>query len=266
MKIDDFSFLKDNLQTSIVGRELHTYESVLSSNETAYNLALAGAPEGTVVIADSQSGGRGRRGRSWSSPSGVNIYTSIILRPDIAPSRAPQLTLMSAVALSEVVAGTLADFPGINSKIKWPNDILLQDRKCAGILTEMKSAPSGVEFVVVGIGLNLNMRKETMDSSIAELATSLFIESGREFSREAVAQYLYSKVESWYKKYLEDGFSPVQEAWNRLSGIKGRKVRAASGKGYEEGIALGVDGEGALLLENETGMVLKITAGDAIFI
>lgn len=265
MKMDDYSGLKDKLQTSLVGREIRVYETLLSTNETARDLALSGAEDGCVVIADSQSGGRGRRGRPWSSPAGLNIYTSIILRPDIPPARAPQLTLMSAVALAETVNMLLAD-DGVRAEIKWPNDILLQGKKCAGILTEMKSAGTGIEFVVIGIGLNLNLRKESMDISISDLATSLYIESGREFSRPEVAQFLYSAIENWYKRYLDEGFSPVREAWNRLSGIYGRHVRAASGNGYEKGMALGVDEEGALLLEGETGRVIRITAGDAIFI
>lgn len=266
MKLDDYSDLGCKLLTRLVGREVHVFESVLSTNETAYNLALSEAADGTVVIADSQSGGRGRRGRSWSSPGGVNIYTSIILRPDIAPARAPQLTLMSAVALAETLVMILSDFPCIKVAIKWPNDILLHDKKCAGILTEMKSVGTDVEFIVIGLGLNLNLRKEAMESSISELATSLFIESGREFSRLQVAQYLYSAIENWYKRYLSEGFAPVQEAWNRLSGIQGKKIRAARGKGYEEGIALGVDEEGALLLEDENGRVMRVTAGDAILL
>jgi len=266
MNTDDYSGLKDKLQGNLAGRELRVYESLLSTNKTACDLALSGSEDGTIVIADSQSGGRGRRGRSWSSPGGVNLYTSIILRPDIPPARAPQLTLMSAVALAETVAGTLTDFPELKTKIKWPNDILLQGKKCAGILTEMKCAGRGVEFVVIGIGLNLNLKKESMDSSISKLATSLFMESGREFSRPEVAQSLYRAIENWYKRYLGEGFPPVQEAWNRLSGIQGRKVRAASGKGYEDGKALGVDEEGALLLEDEAGRVIRVTAGDAILL
>ena len=266
MNTDDYSCLKAKLQTSLVGRELMVYERVLSTNKTAYDLALSGAEDGTVIIADSQSGGRGRRGRSWSSPAGVNLYTSIILRPDIPSLMAPQLTLMSAVALAETVALLLSGFVDIKVAIKWPNDIFLQDKKCAGILTEMKSAGRDVEFVVIGIGLNLNLRKESMDTSIAGLASSLYIESGRKFSRSEVAQSLYSAIENWYKRYLDEGFSPVREAWNRLSGIQGRHVRAASGNGYETGIALGVDEEGALLLEGDAGTVLRITAGDAIFI
>lgn len=265
MNTGDYFNLKDKLHGKAIGREFHAYKSLLSTNETAYNLALSGAVDGTVVIADSQSGGRGRRGRPWSSPAGFNLYTSIILRPDISPARAPQLTLMSAVALAETVSMALAD-DGIRAEIKWPNDILLHGRKCAGILTEMKSVGTAVEFIVIGIGLNLNIKKDSMDSSISELATSLFIESGREFSRSALALSLYTAIENWYKLYLQEGFLPVQKAWNLLSGIQGRKVKAASGNGYENGIALGINEEGALLLKNDAGGILKITAGDAIFI
>lgn len=266
MKSADYSSLREGLKTSFVGRKLHVYDSVSSTNEIAYEMALSGAEDGTVIIADGQSGGRGRRGRSWSSPGGCNLYTSIIFRPEITPATAPQLTLLSAVALSEVLAEVLGDFEELKTSIKWPNDILLQGKKCAGILTEMKSTSSFVEFVVVGIGLNLNMRKESMDSDISEFATSLFIESGREFSRPFVSQLLYTTMENWYKRYLESGFFPVKESWNSMSGIRGRKVRAASEKGYDEGMAIGVDDEGALLLENDSGRVIKINAGDAIFI
>jgi len=158
------------LGTDIIGRRLHIYNDVISTNRTACELAVNGAQEGTAVIAESQSGGRGRLGRRWHSPAGKNIYTSIILRPPVLPMIAPQLTLMTAVALLEtlsLIAGgshPASDRIGPENSsdrravIKWPNDILIGGRKCAGILAELKTGPDRAGFVIIGVGINVNMK------------------------------------------------------------------------------------------------------------
>ncbi len=258
--------LSESIRTEFVGRELHLFDELDSTNSTAFQMAASGAVEGTAVIADMQRGGRGRRGRSWHSPAGCNIYTSVVLRPKIPLLKAPQLTLVAAVALSETASHFLKDPESGRVSIKWPNDILIDGRKCAGILTEMKNEGGQVAFVVVGMGINVNMTPDQIPDELASPATSLLIESGEPHLREEVLQFLYSNMENWYKRYLAAGMPVIRERWNSLARIEGKRVRAAAViggvSGYEDGIARGIDNEGALLLENEDGRLIRITAGD----
>jgi BirA family biotin operon repressor/biotin-[acetyl-CoA-carboxylase] ligase len=260
------NLIKSNLDTDFVGSKIHIFDKLPSTNQTAYELAMAGAPEGTVVIAESQSSGKGRRGRVWFSPSGRNIYTSIILRPPISPEDASKLTLVTAVALAEAILESLKAFGVHLPGIKWPNDILIDSKKCAGILTEMKINNGGVNFVIIGIGINVNMHPEDFLPELKTIATSLSIAADSEFSREAILQSLYSKIENWYKRYLSEGFLPVKQRWEALSAINGVFVRAASSvdglHSYEEGEALGLDDEGELLIRKDDGTVVAVRTGD----
>lgn len=258
--------INSNLDTDFVGKKIHIFDELPSTNQTAHELAMAGAPEGTVVIAESQTSGKGRRGRAWFSPAGRNIYTSIILRPAISPEDAPKLTLVAAVALAEAISDSLKVFGDHLLGIKWPNDILIDGKKCAGILTEMKINSEGVNFVVIGIGINVNMDLCDIPPELKNIATSLSIEASDTLSREGILQSLYSKIENWYKRYLSEGFLPVKERWEVLSAINGAFVRAASSvdglHSYEEGEALGLDDEGELLIRKNDGIVVAVRAGD----
>lgn len=260
------NLINSSLDTEFIGRKIHIFDKLTSTNERAHELAMAGAPEGTVVIAESQTSGKGRRGRVWFSSAGGNIYTSIILRPAISPEDAPKLTLVSAVALAEAIIESLKEF-GIHSPgIKWPNDILINKKKCAGILTEMKMGSEGLNFVIIGIGINVNMDLYDIPMELKTIATSLSIEVKDTLSRELILQSLYSKIENWYKRYLSEGFLPVKERWEVLSAIKGVPVRAASSvdgqHSYEEGEALGLDDEGELLIKNDDGTIVAVRTGD----
>lgn len=260
------NLINSHLDTDFIGRKIHLFDKLTSTNEKAHELAMAGAPEGTAVIAESQTSGKGRRGRVWFSPSGRNIYTSIILRPSISPEDAPKLTLVAAVALAEAIIESLKSFGVHSTGIKWPNDILIDKKKCAGILTEMKINSDGLVFVIIGIGINVNMDLCDIPTELKTDATSLSIELGDTLSREGILQSLYSKIENWYKRYLSEGFLPIKERWEVLSAIKGAFVRAASSvdglHSYEEGEALGLDDEGELLIKKDDGTVIAVRTGD----
>lgn len=260
------NLINSNLDTDFVGSKIHIFDKLPSTNQTAHELAMAGAPEGTVIIAESQTAGKGRRGRVWYSPSGRNIYTSIILRPSISPENAPKLTLVAAVALTEAIIESLKEFGVHSPGIKWPNDILIDKKKCAGILTEMKMSSDSLNFVIIGIGINVNMDLCDIPTELETLATSLSIEGKDTLSREQILQSLYSKIENWYKRYLSEGFLPVKKRWEVLSAIKGTLVRAASSidglHSYEEGEAMGLNGEGELLIKKNDGTVVAVRTGD----
>ena len=264
---DSFSAdsIRAALETDFIGRELFFFDRIGSTNEAAYKLALEGAAEGTAVVADSQAGGKGRRGRYWFSPEGVNLYTSLVLRPAIAPALASRLTLVAAVALAQTITSLLEGSCKKRGEIKWPNDILVEGRKCAGILTEMRAEGAAVDFVILGVGLNLNMKRGGLPEEISGSVTSLSEEAGRPFERAPAVAAFFRYIEEWYTRYLREGFPPVQEEWNRHSAINGRRVKAAcSEEGYEEGVALGIDGEGALLLKREDGDIVRVWTGDVL--
>jgi len=246
------------LKTVFVGRAVHYYPTLASTNGTAFELGRANAPDGTVVIADAQTGGKGRLGRRWESPPGLNLYTSIILRPPIAPVRAHHLTFVAAVS----VAGCVAGFIGRRPAVKWPNDILIDSRKAAGILLEMDSEPDRVNFVVIGIGINANMKAEAMPAAIRKTATSVACARGQRVDRAALACALYSELEKWYKIYLDGGLAPVLDAWRGYFASEGRQVRVAAFGRAVEGVCAGVDVDGALLIRTQEGRLERVVSGD----
>lgn len=264
------------LETDFIGRSLHFFDILESTNLRASELGDEGAPEGTAVVADAQHSGRGRRGRSWFSPEGKNIYTSVVLRPCIPLPKASQLTLTAAVALAETISVYLKNFTDVGTNIKWPNDILVGGRKCAGILTEMKSSDKKIDYVVVGIGINVNILRHELPGELTDTATSMYAEKGEKTTRSDLIQTLYLSLEKWYKNYLEEGFAHVRPVWNSLSAINGKNVRAAASgagmthkhgdEGYEEGVALRVNENGALLLRKADGRIVEVVAGEVISI
>ena len=255
--------VQSELATDFVGRSIYFYDELQSTNITANELAVKGADEGTVVIADAQSSGKGRLGRSWLSPPAANLYTSIILRPNIAPATAPSLTLVFAVAVAEAIAA----FVPMDPTIKWPNDILLDSMKVSGVLSEMSVDIDRVNHVICGIGVNVNSTPDGV-GSIAEpngaglKATSLSVKSGAYVDRAAFARVLYSSVEKWYKVLLKDGFAPIVTAWTRYFEAQGKRVCINAIDRNVEGICMGIDDTGALLVREGSGKVSSITSGD----
>lgn len=244
------------LATRELGRTVHHYESTESTNRVAFELAQDGAFHGEVVIAEGQTAGKGRRGRSWSSPPGKNLYCSVILRPEIPPARAPELTLVAAVALAE----TLREAGG-DAGIKWPNDVQLGGRKVAGILTELSADVERVQFVVVGLGVNLNATADDFPAELADVATSLKLARGTEVPRALFTAALLTRLEQWLDTWAEQGFAPVRAAWKKLSTILGHEVLVRSEQKELRGIAEDIDEGGALLLRvGDT--VERVLAGD----
>jgi len=246
------------LETSLIGSSLHFHKDLASTNTTAFELARAGAEEGTVVVADSQSNGRGRLGRRWESPAGVNLYTSVILRPRISPLEAHRLTFVSAVAAAEAVEGLVPS----DVSVKWPNDILIGSKKVAGILLEMDSEAERVRFVIAGMGMNVNMDSTSLPAELAGSATSIMEASGVATCRAEVARRLYSSIEKWYKIYTETGFEPVMGAWKARFTFEGKPVRVESFERVIEGICAGLGPDGALLVRTRSGAMERVVSGD----
>jgi BirA family biotin operon repressor/biotin-[acetyl-CoA-carboxylase] ligase len=212
-----------------------------STNSRAMEMAENGAPHGTVVVADAQTGGRGRLGRRWVSPPGKNVYVSLLLRPDLPPGVAPRLSLVAGVALADALEGL-----GVPGALKWPNDLYLGDRKAAGILAEMSSDPDRIRHVVVGAGINVNMGAEDFPPEISGRATSLRVRTGRTFPRiEVLARFLDAFADR-YAEFLAGGFPALREGWDRRDFLRGRRILLRRGRTEGWGVAEGIDAEGAL--------------------
>jgi BirA family biotin operon repressor/biotin-[acetyl-CoA-carboxylase] ligase len=251
--------LRNARKGNLIGREILYFERVDSTNRLGRELGRQGEKEGLVILAESQSQGKGRRGRVWESPSGVNLYISIILKPSLSPAVAQKITLLTGVA----VANALTKTSGLEAKIKWPNDIFIHGKKAAGILAEMETEGSTIRFIVLGVGVNVNWKMEDVSPDLQALATSLQAETGKTFSRAQVASDILMELEKEYKLFLGEGFSPrLREEWNRLSWINEKWVRIQAIDQEFEGRVLGVDGEGALLLMDRKGEEQRFIAGD----
>lgn len=251
--------LEKSLETRLLGRHVTYYQEASSTNALASAMARAGCPEGEVVIAESQTGGRGRLGRPWDSPAGKNLYLSMVLRPSMNPAEAARLTLLAAVA----VADTLREYVEVGPRIKWPNDVLLKGLKASGILCELGTEQNKVSFVTVGIGVNLNYPRRQMPSEIQGIATSVLEETGQEVDRVRFAKALIENLESHYVELWERGFEAIARSWNEYARIEGQWMRArVAGKGDILGKARGLDENGFLLLEDARGIIETILAGD----
>jgi BirA family biotin operon repressor/biotin-[acetyl-CoA-carboxylase] ligase len=255
----DAKALQSRLTGRRIGCRLHCEETVDSTNRLAMELARGGAPEGTVVLADCQTAGRGRLQRSWQSPPGCNLYLSVILRPAIPPHDASQITLLAGVAVAEAISAVCSERVGI----KWPNDLLIGGRKVCGILTEARTARGVIDSVIVGVGLNVNVERANFDPAHRETATSLREETGREHSREDLLFLLCERLEKWYETFLLEGFAPVRKAWLVRVEMAGKRLRVLFCDEVQEGVFAGIDRDGALLIADEQGTVRRITAGDA---
>jgi BirA family biotin operon repressor/biotin-[acetyl-CoA-carboxylase] ligase len=251
------------LQTEYIGQELYFYQSIESTNARAMELAREGAAEGTVVIAETQSKGMGRLGRSWHSPANVNLYTSIILRPNIHPGKAQLLTLLTAAA----TAKTIEAQSGIRPTVKWPNDIMMDGKKVAGILALMSSETDRVNHVVIGIGININMEHSNLPSELNDIATSIRERRGTPLDRAAFTRALYSSLETCYKGFLRDGQEAALKTWKKFFDAEGKHVKI---RGFSRdkdsdilsGICEGIDNDGALLLRLSSGKLERVVSGD----
>jgi BirA family biotin operon repressor/biotin-[acetyl-CoA-carboxylase] ligase len=243
-----------------IGNNIRFFMEVESTNDILCGLARDGAPHGTVVIAECQTKGKGRLSRQWQSPAGCNIYASIVLKPAIESVYAPQITLMTGV----VVAELLSEYCTGAVTLKWPNDVQIGGKKVCGILAEMRaSAGGGVDFIVVGIGINVNMRGKNFDESIRDMATSLAEEVGHDISRLDLAVKLFAKFDDLYARLLNSGFSSIKDSWLSYCDMVGKQVRVIFKNDKDSGEVLGVDDFGALVISDKEGKIKRVIAGDA---
>jgi BirA family biotin operon repressor/biotin-[acetyl-CoA-carboxylase] ligase len=242
------------LKSERIGKKTVSLQEAVSTNSVAFRMAEDGAEEGSVVIAEYQSGGKGRLGRSWASPAGVNLYCSVILRPLIQPASAPQLTFLSVIA----VARAIEQLTPLEARIKWPNDILINGKKVAGLLNEMSAETDKINFVILGIGVNLNMTQEQFPAGLRQPATSLFIESGARVDRTVFTRIMLQELDALYTVFLAEGYAPARKEWLERSRLEGAFVTVTDNGAVRSGRVKGIDGYGALLLD--TGE--QILSGD----
>jgi BirA family biotin operon repressor/biotin-[acetyl-CoA-carboxylase] ligase len=250
------SDIGQGLKTKIIGKSIHLFPEVESTNTLAMEMAASGADEGTVVIAETQSRGKGRIGRKWLSPRG-NLYLSVILRPKIPINKAPMITLMGAVATSTAIRKQC----GALAVIKWPNDILIRGRKVSGLLTEMNAEQDRIRHIVLGIGVDVNMDIDDLPVEVRRLATTLAVECGRKVDRLSLLRQLMRELDAWYQVYLTAEKYMLAE-WKMLNVTIGNSV-AVSGAGETfQGLARGIDDEGRLVVEIADGTLCTVAAGD----
>lgn len=253
--------------SNIIGKDIIFFDTIESTNAYAMKLADMGYPEGTVIIADAQTSGKGRLGRKWLSPSGKNLYMSIILKPEIPPKDASILTLMSAVAC----VFAIKQISYINASIKWPNDIIASNKKIGGILTEIKADMDRIFHAVVGIGININLDIDNMPDELKTHATSIKMEQrnksaeeqkGVDFSRTIVTAEIIKELDRWYNIFIKSGKKTIIKEWLDLSSTIGRMVRVTVGANTFTGIAEAIDEDGMLILKFSDNTTKKISAGD----
>jgi BirA family biotin operon repressor/biotin-[acetyl-CoA-carboxylase] ligase len=250
------AMLRRQLGDTLIGSECMVFDEIDSTNRETMRQAEAGVDEGLVIIANRQTSGRGRLGRSWYTAENDSLALSILLRPDISPEKVPQLSLLTAVALHKALSQFV---PGAG--IKWPNDIMYNGAKIAGILTEMRGEPGQVHAVVVGIGVNIRRPAKGWPEEITQRVSDLSTASGKDLSRLDATLAIIRAMEIGYHEYSVNGFAPVREAWWRAHAASGHRVRAHGSDGYVEGIAEALDDDGALLLRIG-GQLQRFIAGD----
>jgi BirA family biotin operon repressor/biotin-[acetyl-CoA-carboxylase] ligase len=246
--------LAQRLATRWLGRPgIHGVDTVGSTNDLAAELARAGGGHGTVVLAEAQTRGRGRQGRRWYSPPGANLYLSVLLRPEVLAAAAPPMTLAAGVAVAEAIAQQ-----GAAPELKWPNDVLLDGKKVAGILTEMTSSAGRVEAVVIGIGVDV--AAIDLPQELAAVATSIESVLGRSVARVEVALALLSRLERWLDVAVAEGASPVAAGWRRWSRV-GRRVVVGESTAAVCGVVESLDDSGALMVRGDDGRLHRIISG-----
>jgi BirA family biotin operon repressor/biotin-[acetyl-CoA-carboxylase] ligase len=256
----DDTDLRTALRTRWLGRELLVFGRVTSTNDIAVNMARSGVPEGTAIVAEEQTRGRGRLGRSWYSPPGEGLWLSMILRPDIENRQSGTVSLVVALG----IARALRDTYGIDAALKWPNDILVDGRKICGILTEAEFAGENIEFVVVGMGMNVLSKASDFPAGLRHLATSVLIETFLAHPRSRVLADVLKSVEEAYEELSARGFGALRSDLMNHSMMMGKMVRVMTATGAVEGMASEIDDSGALVLRMENGRMERVLAGDVV--
>lgn len=245
------------LTTKYIGRQIVYLPSVVSTNTEAKRLAADGCPEGQIVIAEEQTGGKGRLSRGWFSPQGKGIWLSLVLRPPFSPQEAPKCTMLAAVAVNRAIRRVT----GVACGIKWPNDILYEDKKLVGILTEMTAEMDAINYVVIGMGINVNIAAEEFPPDLHAIATSLAMAAGHPLSRLQLLAAILEELEQAYQMSIDKGFAPVLDAWRGESVTLGRMVDVFGQGRKFAGLATDIAADGALLVETPDGLE-RVVAGD----
>ena len=253
--------LQKSLRAAVFGHQVFYYPSIGSTNDRALDLAAAGEPEGAVVLAEEQTGGRGRRERVWQSPARLGIYVSLILRPCVPAPRAPLFTFTAAVTVADALRGV----GRVPAAIKWPNDVVVGRRKIAGILGETRGSDPIIREMVLGIGLNVNQRAEDFGPEVAGRATSLRIETGAPADRPPLLAAILEGFERRYSRLIGGQPAEMLREWQALSALpRGRSVVVEGPSGRLEGQITGVDEEGALLLRLPDGGTVRVPFGEIV--
>ena len=256
------AFGRDEIAAALAGckliRSIHFHETVDSTQAEAQRLVAAGAGEGTLVVAERQTAGRGRAGRFWHSPAGKGVWLSLVLKPPIALQFAPQMTLLTAAALCRAIRREC----GIDAAIKWPNDLLWNGRKISGILAEASGENELVRHVIIGVGIDCNLEEHDFPEELRGRAASLKIASGRSVDRAALTGAFLREFEALYAAYLERGFEPIRALWETFAETLGKAVRIRSGGAVVEGTAEAVDERGALIVRRPDGSRVTVYSGE----
>ena len=250
--------IEARLRSRVIGHPLEVLAEIGSTNDRAMAAGHAGGPEGLTILADRQTAGRGRRGRTWVSPPGVGLYTSILLRPPERPARISLLTLVAGLAVAEATR----EIAAVAARLKWPNDILVGDRKVAGILAEMSTTDERVICVVVGIGINVNHGPQDLPETQYPSAGSLAMATGRTIPRGHLAAAIYNALDRWYEVFRRGQFASILAAGRERSATLGRSVDVLADDGRWRGRAVDLDADGALLVREESGALRRVLAGD----
>lgn len=248
--------LTEGLQTKNLGKSLIFMQKVDSTNNEIKRLAQKEYPNGTTVVAESQSSGKGRLGRLWSSPNGTGLWFSFLLRPQIPPNQIAGITLATGLGVCKAIR----NFIGVNALIKWPNDIIIANKKLCGILTEMAAESDRIEYAVVGIGINVNTIE--FPEEIQHKATSLFIETQKQINRAELFKNILFEVEKYIEKYLSDNQMDIIDEYKKLCATLGRKVTVTRGKHILSGTAISINNEGELIVKKETGEEIYVNSGE----
>lgn len=246
------------LRSRVIGRPLEVVAEIGSTNDHIMAAGRAGAAEGLAVLADRQTAGRGRRGRTWESPAGIGLYTSILLRPGQPLPQVPLLTLAAGLAVAEAIG----EVAGVAARLKWPNDVLVEGRKAAGILAEMASMDEQVSHVVIGIGINVNHGPLDLPEELSAAATSLYLATGRTVPRGELAAALYNALDRWYQVFHEGRIETILAAGRERSATLGHQVDVVENGRRWQGLAVDLDVDGALLVREEGGAVHRVLASD----
>jgi BirA family biotin operon repressor/biotin-[acetyl-CoA-carboxylase] ligase len=255
--------LRRRLAGTHFGKRLHHYFKIDSTNRVALELAASGEPHGTLVVAEEQTAGRGRLGRTWYSEKTSGIYVSFLVRPDAPPGRAPlapQQAVLLTLAAGLAARDAVVDSTGLPVDLRWPNDLLLAGRKFCGILTEMVGEADRLHYVVVGVGINVNHTQ--LPRELEDQATSLRLAGGRAYSRLEILVRLLERFDHYYNRLRADGPEPLIERFGEVSSwARNKPVRVAAGEEFE-GVTVGLDSTGLLLVRRTDGTIVPVLAGD----